>query len=173
MIKFKSRVLTLLLVFCISLIGCVVNSQQISSKEVGSEMVAMADSKQVLARDVLSEIGMPERYNLYLGNSVDIALSPETASNNKFIAWMQSLFVEEAGWSHIEDQYITQLSANFSETELRELLDLAKQPLMKKFLQTEIEAYANSSEERRNLLVQLWNNYNNGMFSPPPEVLQN
>lgn len=171
MVKIEPRFLMLLLVFCILLIGCVANSQQTSSEEVRSEMVTTLKSKQDLARAVLSEAGTPKRYDLYLSNSVDISVNPETAKNDKFMAWIQALFVQEAGWNYIEAKYVAQLEANFSETELRELLDLAKKPLIRRLLQAEIESYAESARERRGLLFKLWDKYNSGMFIPPPEVL--
>ncbi|MFB2978630.1 hypothetical protein [Microseira sp. BLCC-F43] len=86
------------------------------------------------------------------------------------MAWMQSLLEREAGWKYVEAKYISQLEANFSETELKELLDLAKHPLMKKLLQSEIQAYTNTTGERRELLFKVWDGYNRGAFPLPPDV---
>ncbi|GET42563.1 No_hits_found [Microseira wollei NIES-4236] len=88
------------------------------------------------------------------------------------MAWMQALLEQQAGWKYVESKYVAQLEANFSETELRELLNLAKQPSMKKLLQFEIEAYLNTVGERRELLFKVWDDYNSGVFNPPPEVLR-
>jgi hypothetical protein len=170
MVKIKPLFM-FLFVFCILLIGCVSNAQQVSSEVIHSELATTAQSKQALVTAVLSEVGLPRRYNTYLGNSIDIAVSPETFKKDKFIAWMQALFVKEAGWSHVEAQYVDQLKANFSEAELKELLALAKRPLVKKLIQTELAAYSKTTEKRRRLLFELWNNYNTGEFTPPPDAL--
>lgn len=168
MVKIKSQVLTLLLVFFFFLIGCVTNAQQAPSVEVSPKMTTTIQSKQELARAVLSEAKIAEQYDVYLGNVTDMAFAPEMAKDTKFSAWMQALLVREAGWKYIEAKYVAKLEASFSETELRKLLDLAKQPLMKKLLQTEIEAYSDAGEERRRLLSRLLDNYNSGRFAPPP-----
>lgn len=172
MVKIKSQVLTLLFVFCILLTGCVAHSQQAPSTVVPSEIATPIQSKQELVKAVLAEAKIAEQYDRYLSSSVDLALNPETAKNAKFVAWMEALVVREAGWKYIEAKYVAQLEARFSEIELRKLLDLAKQPLIKKLLQAEIEAYADATGERRRLLSKFWDNYNLGLFSPPPEVLK-
>ncbi|MBW4615740.1 MAG: hypothetical protein KME21_21165 [Desmonostoc vinosum HA7617-LM4] len=169
MVKIKPF-LMLLLVFCILLVGCLANSQQTSSREIRPEMVTTTKSKADLAIAVLSETGISKRYDLYLGNSVEIAVPP--TRNNKFMDWMQALFVREAGWNYIEAKYVAQLEETFSETELRELLALAKQSLIRRLVQAEIEAYSASAEKRRRLLSTLWDKYNSGVFNPPPEVRQ-
>lgn len=171
MIKLKS-LLVLLLLFCLLVVSCVTHSQQASLGETHPDMVITAKAKEDLVMAVLSEAKTPNRYDLYLGNSIDIALPPETTSNVRFMNWIQALFAKEAGWSHIEDQYTTQLKEKFSEAELRELLNLVKQPLVKRLVQAEIEAYSASAKERRRLLSKLWDNYNRGMFKPPSETLQ-
>jgi hypothetical protein len=172
MVKIKSRILKLLFVFFILLTGCVVNSQPAPSAKVPSEIAAPIQSQQELARAVLSEAGIAKQYDLYLGNGIDLALNPETARNPKFVAWMEALLVREAGWKYIESKYVAKLEATFSEAELRELLDLAKRPLMKKLLQAEIASYINATGERRRLLSKLWDDYNGGLFTPPPEIMQ-
>jgi hypothetical protein len=135
-------------------------------------MITTTDSKRDLAIDVLSEAGISKRYDLYLGNSIDALIPPETTRNDKFMDWMQELFVREAGWNYVEAKYVAQLEENFSETELKELLNLVKQPFIKRLVQAEIEAYSASTEERRRLMSTLWSSYNNGVFNLPPEILQ-
>jgi hypothetical protein len=160
----------LLLFFCIFVTGCTANSQQKLSEKAQSKVEITAESKKKLAKEVLSEIEIAKQYDLYLNNSIDITISA-SRKNEKLRKWLQSVLAKEAGWKHIENQYITQLEANFSEAELTELLNQSKQPLMKKLLQAEIQAYTNASEERRKLLDKVWNDYNSGIITPPPEVL--
>lgn len=169
MVKIEQLFSKFLLAFCIFLAACSANSQPEPSKEVQSEIVNTAESKQKLAKYVLSEIGIAEQYDLYLGNIVE-AVSPST--NPKFNTWLQGVFVREAGWKHVESKYIAVLEANFSEAELKQLLTLSKQPVMKKLRQAEVQAYTDASEERRKLLEKVWYDYNSGKINIPPEVLQ-
>jgi hypothetical protein len=74
MVRIKSSLLTLLLVFCFLLLGSIVNSQQIS-EQVRSETTTFT-SEPELAKTILSETGIAHRYNLYLGNAIDIAVPP-------------------------------------------------------------------------------------------------
>jgi hypothetical protein len=85
---------------------------------------------------------------------------------------MQSVLVREAGWAKIEDKYIARLETSFSESELKELLNLSERPLVKKLLQDEIQAYTDVSEERRKLLFKVWDDYNSGIINPPSELLK-
>jgi hypothetical protein len=172
MVRLKLRFLSLLLIVFVLFTGCVANSQQAISITTKVAEVKSPPSKQALARAVLAEAGMANQYDLYLGNSLDLAVPSETAKNAKFMAWMQNLLVQEAGWNYVESQYIGQLEANFSEQELKDLLNFAKQPLLQKLLQAEMQAYTDTAEERRKLLSKLWDDYNSGRFNPPPEVLQ-
>jgi hypothetical protein len=171
MFKFELYFSRLLLVFCIFVTACAANSQQKISEKVQLKVKNTAESKKILAREVLSEIGVAKQYDIYLNNSIDITI-PASTNNDKLRKWLQSVLAREAGWKHIEDKYIMQLEANFSEAELTELLNQSKQPLMKKLLQSEIQAYDNASKERRILLDKVWNNYNSGKITPPPEVLR-
>jgi hypothetical protein len=172
MVKIESWIFTLLLVFCILLTGYVANSQQEFSKTGYTERLSSTQTKFKLARTVLSEAGIDKKYNLYLGNGIDLALNPETSKKPKFVKWMEGVLVREAGWKFIEDKYLTQMEVSFSEKELRELINIAEKPIMKKLLQTEILSYADATVERRRLLSQLWDKYNGGFFIAPPEVLQ-
>jgi hypothetical protein len=171
MFEFELCFSRLLLIFYIFVTTCAANSQQKISEKVQSKVENTAESKKTLAREVLSEIGIAKQYDIYLDNSIDMTILAST-NNDKLRKWLQSVLAREAGWKYIEDKYITQLEANFSEAELTELLNQSKRPLMKKLLQAEIQAYANASKERRILLDKVWNNYNSGIITPPPEVLR-
>ncbi|NJK35016.1 MAG: hypothetical protein HC919_08740 [Oscillatoriales cyanobacterium SM2_2_1] len=46
---------------------------------------------------VLSEANLPNWYNQYLSNSIDIVFGSELIKNTEFMAGMQELFVKEAG----------------------------------------------------------------------------
>ncbi|MBW4619638.1 MAG: DUF2059 domain-containing protein [Cyanosarcina radialis HA8281-LM2] len=160
----------LLLTLCILLASCAVDPQQETSPEVGLETVVTSQSKKELAREVLLEIGIAKRYNLYLSNSIDLGLA-DTSSHAKLREWLHEIMVREAGWAKIEEQYVARLEADFSESELQELLKLAKQPVMKKLLQNEIQSYSDSSKARQKLLFQVWDDYSSGRINPPKEVL--
>jgi len=137
---------------------------------VRAEAVPAPQSKRELARKVLSEIGIPEKYNLYFGSSIELAFPNGGESNSKLRDWLQAVLVREAGWAKIENTYIARLEANFSEAELKELLQLSRQPLMKKLLQNELQAYADASPERRRLLSKFWDDYNSGNINPPSNL---
>lgn len=171
MFKVKLYILSLLLIFSIFVTACIANSQQQPSQKVTSEIESTAKYKKELARQVLSEIGIAKRYDLYLSNSIDLTI-PASTNNGKLREWLQGVLAKEAGWKHIEAQYITSLEVNFSEAELKELLNFSKEPLMKKLLQTEIQAYVDASKQRRKLFEQVWNDYNSGKITPPQDILR-
>lgn len=172
MVKIESWFFTLLLVFCILLTGYVANGHQELLAKESSDISSSIQNKLKLARTVLLEAGIDKKYDLYLGNGIDLALNPEASKKPKFVAWMEGVLVREAGWKFIEDKYLTQMEAIFSEKELRELMTIAEKPIMKKLLQAEIISYADATLERRRLLSRLWDKYNGGFFIPPPDVLQ-
>jgi hypothetical protein len=163
MIKLSFRVLAALFVSCVLFISCAANSQQIAAPPL--------QTKRELAKAVLAEAGIAQRYDLYLGNSIDMAMASPAPSNLNLMAWLKSLVAKEAGWKFAEPTYVTQLEANFSAPELKELLALAKQPLMKKLLQVDFDAYVAAGGERRKQFFQVWDGYNSGQFNVPAEVL--
>jgi hypothetical protein len=147
-----------LLVSCVFLVGCTATA--IPTK-----------SKQELAREILTEIGVAQKYDMHFANVIDMVGNPDS-SKPKFDAWLQGILVQKAGWRHAEAKYITRLEADFSEAELQELLNLSKQPLMKKLLQAEVQAYADVGNERRKLLFQVWDDYNSGKIEAPKDILK-
>ncbi len=159
-----------LLGVCTILAACTANSQPDPSKP-SPAIGNVVQSKQELARAVLSEIGIAQQYDRYLGNIVDITVAPANYKP-KFHTWMQGVLAREAGWKHAESKYLTRLEATFSEAELQELLTLAKQPLMKKLMQAEVQAYGDAAPERRKRLDKVWNDYNSGRIQMPPEILK-
>ncbi|PZV16680.1 MAG: DUF2059 domain-containing protein [Leptolyngbya sp.] len=154
----------------IILAACTANSQP-EPYQPSSVIRKTAQSKPELARAVLSEIGTAQHYDQYLGNIVDFAFAPATYKP-KFHAWLQGVLAREAGWKHAESNYIARLEATFSEAELKELLTLSKQPLVKKLLQAEVQAYADAAPERRKRLDKVWNDYNSSRIPMPPEVMK-
>jgi len=84
---------------------------------------------------------------------------------------MQEGVERGAGWATIEDKYIARIEASFSESELKELLKLSKQPPIQKLLQNEIQLYTDVSEQRRKLMFRFWDDYNSGKILPPAELL--
>ncbi|MCS6815674.1 MAG: hypothetical protein NZ772_19150 [Cyanobacteria bacterium] len=125
--------------------------------------------KQELAKIVLQEAGIAQRYNLYLGNAIDMTTAP--TMNRTLITWLHSLLRREAGWHQVEAVYAARLTDTFSETELNELLVVLKQPIVRKLLQAELNAYVDAGETRRKLFNQVWEGYNSGVFSPPANLL--
>jgi len=170
MLKVKPFLFVIILVVSLLVVTGVAYSQQTSLERAKAEHPAPANANQELDRAILSETGIAERYDLYLGNALDLAISPEMARNPQFVTWLNDLTVQEAGWQHVEAQYIDRLNSHFSAAELEALLELARQPLMQKWIQFEVEGYMGSVEERRRLLSRLWENYNNGTFPIPPEA---
>ncbi|WP_427158463.1 DUF2059 domain-containing protein [Aliinostoc sp. HNIBRCY26] len=171
MFKIKVYASSIFIIFSIFVSACIAHSQQQPSQKVRSEREnTTTTSKKELAKQVLSEAGIAQKYDLYLNNSVDITISPST-SNDQFRVWLVGILAKEAGWQKIENQYITSLEANFSEAELKELLKIAKKPLMKKLLQAEIQSYVNASQQRRKLLDKVWDDYNSGKIIPPQNIV--
>jgi hypothetical protein len=163
----------LLLIFCTILGSRAIDSQPEAAKEVRAETATTSQSKRALARQVIGKIGISNKYNLYLDNALDIAIADGgSGRNSKFRVWLLQVLTREAGWAKIEDKYIARLEADFSESELKELLNLAKHPLMKKLLQAEMQSYADSSLERRKLMFKVWDDYQSGKINPPSEVLR-
>jgi arsenate reductase-like glutaredoxin family protein len=79
--------------------------------------------------------------------------------------------VRFVGWKYVESQYVNRFATNFSEEELQELLALAKKPLMKKLLRSQIQAYEDTGEKRAGLLWKFWQDYNEGNVGTPPNFL--
>ncbi len=149
------RLSKLLLVSCLFLVGCTTNAPK---------------SKQELAREILAEIGIAQKYDLHFANAIDLGVG--SSSNPKFDAWLHGMLVRGAGWKYAEAKYIARLETDFSEAELQELLNLSKQPLTKKLLQAEVQAYADTGKERRKLFTQFWDDYNSGKIQAPKEILK-
>jgi hypothetical protein len=133
------------------------------------DLPATVKLKQELAQQLLLDIGIAEQYDRYLNNSVDLAVA---APQPKFRQWLQGLLAQKAGWRYAQPTYVAQLTAHFSEAELRELIDLAQRPVMKKLLRADSQAYGNAAAQRRQLLAKVWDDYNSGRFPPPPAVVE-
>jgi hypothetical protein len=166
--------LKVLLTSCFFLTACTASSQQATrseaAKEVRSEVATTTKSKQELAREVLAEIGIAQRYDLHFMGIVDMAVGPTVKP--KFQAWLHQIIVQGAGWKHTEAKYIARLESDFTEAELQELSILAKQPLFKKLLKAEFQAYEEVTPDRRKLLNQVWDDYNSGKIDAPPDILR-
>lgn len=124
-------------------------------------------SKQQLAKEALGALGIAQKYDLYFDHAIGLII---TTDNSKFIAWLQEMLAREAGWRHVEEAYIARLEADFSEEELQELLTLFQRSTIKKLLQSEIQAYLETSPTRYRLLNNVWNSYNEGRLNPPPDI---
>ncbi|MBD2175982.1 hypothetical protein H6F42_03485 [Pseudanabaena sp. FACHB-1998] len=140
------------------------NSQQSPTSTVSIK------SKKQLARELLVELGIGKQYDLSFWNMVDFAYG--TGTRTKFSEWLQQMLAQSAGWKYVEPQYVASLEANFSEMELMELLDLAKRPLMKKLVRSQIQAYEETGEKRARLIFKVWEDYNSGKINIPPNLLK-
>lgn len=166
MFRIQSSRLACLLIGCF-LWGAMSQTPAIASDIVETEELTSVETTHNLAKNVLAAMGMPERYDLYLRNGTDAVIGSPVSQNTEFMTWLHNIFVQEAGWQYVEEFYISQLEQDFSEAELNELLVLAEQPLIQRLFQTEMAAYLASMEQRQQLLDQLWQDYNNGVYIPP------
>jgi N-acyl-D-aspartate/D-glutamate deacylase len=121
-------------------------------------------SKQALARTVLTEFGIGQRYDLYFDHMTGALI---IGSDLKMRKRFNQMFVREAGWKHLEDKYVATFEADFSEAELQELLEIAKRPAIVKLLQAEVKAYDGTASDRYKLSSNLWENYNNATINLP------
>lgn len=156
-------------------IGCIVLNAGIASTSelpstpnpsIASPRINLT-SKQQLAKEVLRVLGIAQKYDLYFDHGIGLII---TTDNSKFITWLQEMLAREAGWRHVEEAYITRLATDFSEEELQELLTLSERSTIKKLLQSETQAYLETSPTRYRLLNDVWNNYNEGRLNPPPDI---
>ena len=163
-----SKFLVLLLVICItSFTGYIANSQQLPLDENQSQTSARDTYKSDLASELLLEIGIAKRYDMHFDHLLGTIIGNGT--DFELYARFRGMFIREIGWEHFKDAYAARLEADFSEDELNELLNLSKQPVMKKLLQSEVNAYMDTSEQRFRMGFELWNNYNTGRVNLPPD----
>ncbi|MBD2077013.1 DUF2059 domain-containing protein [Phormidium sp. FACHB-592] len=163
-----SKFLALLLVVCFTLFTVyVANSQQLPLSKDQSPISAGETSKYKLASEVLPAIGISRRYDMHFDHLMGILIGK--GDDFELYARFRKMFAREIGWKHYKEAYAARLQADFSEDELKELLNLSKQPLMKKLLQSEVKAYLDTSKQRFKMGFDLWNNYNNGKISLPPD----
>jgi len=162
-----STLLTGLLVACmICLTSYAVNSQSLPFPISQSRPVAQETNKSKLASQVLQELGIAKRYDLHFDHLIGTLIGQ--GDDVDLYARFRSMFVREIGWEHFNDAYVARLEADFSEAELNELLKLSKKTVLKKLLMSEVNAYLDTSEQRFQMGFDLWNNYNNGSISLPP-----
>lgn len=130
---------------------------------------AQTPSKRELAKTVLSELGVAARFNTYLTGGADQVAGGDIR-NPKIHQWLQGIWVQELGWTKVEDAYIAHFESKFSEAELKELLGLSKNPTVKKLLKEELDAYRATFEQRNKTFAVFWRRYNALEFSPPADV---
>jgi hypothetical protein len=163
--RFSQFCLALVLVFC-----CSFFPEWLAYSQQTSKPPATTTVKGKLASEVLSNLGIDRRYDLYFDHAVGIVVSPNT--NSKFQTWLGEMLAREAGWSKIQAKYVAKLETEFSEAELRQLTKISQQPVMKKLLRAEIQAYTATSTQRRQLLARVWSDYNEGKIPIPASVNQ-
>ncbi|BAZ31104.1 hypothetical protein NIES4074_35750 [Cylindrospermum sp. NIES-4074] len=171
MLKLKlqfSRFLGLLLIVCFTFFTVyVANSQQLPLVEYQSKTFARETSKYKLAAEVLLETGIGKIYDTHFDHLMSLLIGK--GDDYKVYTRFRKMFVREIGWRHFKDAYAAKLEADFSEDELKELLNLSKQPVMKKLLKSEVQAYMDTSKQRFKMGFELWDNYNNGKINLPPD----
>jgi Uncharacterized protein conserved in bacteria (DUF2059) len=144
----------------------VANSQRLPLGEAQSKTSAREISKYKLASEILPEIGIAKRYDMHFDHLMGTLIGQR---DDKDYARFRKMFVREIGWKNFKDAYAARLKADFSEDELKELLKLSKQPVMKKLLQSEAKVYMDTSKQRFKMGSEFWNNYNDGKINLPPD----
>jgi Uncharacterized protein conserved in bacteria (DUF2059) len=163
-----SKFLALLLVVCFTFFTVgVANSQRLHLSEVQSKTSARETSKYKLASELLSEIGIAKRYDMHFDHLMGALIG--SGDNLKLYERHRKMFVREVGWKYFKDAYAARLEADFSEDELKRLLNLSKQPVMKKLLQSEIKVYMDTSKQRFKMGFELFEKYTDGRVSLPSE----
>lgn len=163
-----SKFLVLLLVVCITCFTAyIANSQQLPLNENQSETSGRETYKFELASELLREIGIAKRYDMHFDHLMGALIG--NSNDFELYARFREMFVREIGWEHFKDAYAERLEADFSEDELKELLNLSRQPVMKRLLQSEVNAYVDTSTQRFEMGFELWDNYNMGRISLPPD----
>jgi hypothetical protein len=155
-----------LVIVSVCFTGLIVNATapETSARSALTNFVAQSGSKKELVNQLLSSIGIASQYDMYFDHAIGISI---TSSDTKYRLQMKELMAREAGWKYVKDDYVTRLSADFSVTELKELLRLSKLPVMQRLLRSEIQAYNATAPKRYKLLNELWNNYNDGQIKLP------
>ncbi|PSB56520.1 DUF2059 domain-containing protein [Chamaesiphon polymorphus] len=162
-----SKLLALMLVVCFTCFTVyVANARQLPLDAVQSKISVKETAKYKLASELLSESGIAQRYDMHFDHSIGALIGK--GDDFKLYARFRKMFVREIGWKHFKDAYAARLAADFSEDELKELLKLSKQPVMKKLLQSEVKAYTtDTSKQRFKIGFKLWDEYNSGKISLP------
>ncbi|NJR31995.1 MAG: DUF2059 domain-containing protein [Chamaesiphon sp. CSU_1_12] len=163
-----SKFLALMPIVCfICFTVYVANSQQLPLDAAQSKIFAQETAQYKLASELLSESGIATRYDMHFDHSIGALIGK--GDDFKLYARFRKMFAREIGWKHFKDTYAARLAADFSEDELKELLKLSKQPVMKKLLQSEFKAYTDTSKQRFKIGFKLWDEYNSGKISLPPD----
>jgi Uncharacterized protein conserved in bacteria (DUF2059) len=144
----------------------IANSQRLPLGEAQSKTSGRETSKYKLASEILPEIGIAKRYDLHFDHLMGTLIGQR---DDKDYARFRKMFTREIGWKYFKDAYAARLKADFSEDELKQLLKLSKQPVMKKLLQSEAKVYMDTSKQRFKMGFELWDNYNNGKINLPPD----
>jgi Uncharacterized protein conserved in bacteria (DUF2059) len=144
----------------------VANSQRSPLSESQSKTSARETSKYKLASEILPEIGIAKRYDMHFDHLMGTLIGQR---DDKDYARFRKMFTREIGWKYFKDAYAARLKADFSEDELKQLLKLSKQPVMKKLLQSESKVYMDTSKQRFKMGFEFWDNYNNGKINLPPD----
>jgi hypothetical protein len=165
--KFSKFLGLFMVAFCTFSFAQSANSEKIYLSQNQSKISTQETSKQKLARDILIQLGISKRYDLHFEHMIGALVG--SSFNSRLSSRFRKMSVQQAGWNYVEDFYIKRLEVDFSETELKELLNLSKNPLMKKLLQSEIKGYEESSKNRYKLTYKLWENYNSGKINLPSE----
>jgi hypothetical protein len=163
-----SKFLALLLVFCFAFfIVDVANSQRLPLGEVQFKTSTRETFKYKLASELLPQIGIAKRYDMHFDHLIGTLIGQ--GNDLRLYGRFRKMFAREIGWKYFKDAYAARLEADFSEDELKELLDLSRKPVMKKLLQSEITAYMDTSKQRFKMGFELWDKYNNGQINLPPD----
>ncbi len=128
-------------------------------------------TKRDRAKAVLQELGISTRFDVYLTRGADQAAGG-VIQNAKFHQWQQNLWIRELGWRTVEDAYVVHFETKFTDKELIELHDLAKNPVIRKLLDEELNAFRATFVARNKTFEAFWQKLNSFEFEPPADVLK-
>ncbi|MBW4521034.1 MAG: DUF2059 domain-containing protein [Scytolyngbya sp. HA4215-MV1] len=158
----------MLLVLCFTFFTVqVASSQQLPLHKNQFKTSAPETAKYKLASDLLPEIGIAARYDMHFDHLMGMLVG--NGDDFQLYARFRKMFVREIGWKHFKDAYAARLEVDFSEDELKELLNLSKRPVMKKLLQSEFKAYSDTSKQRFKMGFDLWEKYQEGKIDLPSD----
>jgi hypothetical protein len=130
-----------------------------------TNLLAADTEKGPLVESLIEKLDLPRRYDESIASKAAQASGPQ--SDPKTSKWMHDLWIRELGWQKAKDSFIRHYAERFTESELRELLRLLDNPLVKRLLLSEADVLEATSQERAERFSKFWFRFNNLEFVPP------